>query len=102
MKANEFVKKYGVEQAKHQVALLQEIQINNNHQDYINSLKRLVESHDFVENMGGIHYAKYCLDLAKQNGFVNYVDKSQYEQKCYLDGESAPKTTQYVYRISYD
>ncbi|MBF7690697.1 hypothetical protein I2F30_11965, partial [Acinetobacter sp. SCC474] len=35
-----------------------EIQVNNNHQEYIDDLKRLIESHELVEKMGGIECLK--------------------------------------------
>lgn len=112
MKENEFFREHGLENAKKLLSITSRMNMSGlvfatlkdggNLDFEVEELKRLIESHDFVENIGGIHYAKYCLDLAKQNGFVNYVDKSQYEQEFYLHGDSSPKTTHDVYRISYD
>ena len=61
MKANEYIKKYGVDCAK-------EILAHN--QDLMNigffiDLKRLVESHELVENWGGLDDAKFALQLVR-------------------------------------
>ena len=61
MKANEYIKKYGVDCAK-------EILAHN--QDLVNigffiDLKRLVESHELVENWGGLDDAKFALQLVR-------------------------------------
>ena len=59
MKANEFVKKFGWEEAKNIVDASEIIGIDRNIVD-INQLKRLVESHDLVEKYknrhGGIRF----------------------------------------------
>lgn len=53
MKANEFVKKFGWEEAKNIVDASEIISIDTNIVD-INQLKRLVESHELVESCGGL------------------------------------------------
>jgi hypothetical protein len=58
MKANDFIKKHGIEQAKSHAKLLQEIQINGNHQEYIDDLKNLIASHNLVSKVGGLKRAK--------------------------------------------
>lgn len=59
MKANEdyskavnFVKKFGIEHAKIHIKNMEAVQLGNNNQDYIDNLKRLVESHELVEIHG--------------------------------------------------
>lgn len=54
MKANEFVKKYGLEYAKH---ILNEDSVILVDLDYTH-IKRLVESHELVESYGGISFAR--------------------------------------------
>lgn len=54
MKANEFVKKFGLEYAKH---ILNEDSVILVDLDYEN-LKRLVESRELVEKLGGLEKAK--------------------------------------------
>ena len=49
MKANEFVKKFGIEHAELLIENMEDVQIGDNHRDYINNLKRLVESHELVQ-----------------------------------------------------
>ena len=58
MKANEFVKKFGIEHAKIHIENMEAVQIGNNHQDYIDDLNRLVESHELVKEHGSIVRAK--------------------------------------------
>lgn len=48
MKANDFVKKFGLENTKLHIENMEAVQIGDNHQDYIDKLKRLVESHELV------------------------------------------------------
>lgn len=54
MKANEFVKKFGWDRAKREVALIGTIAMMCGDNDFNNDLKRLVESHELVEKHGGI------------------------------------------------
>ena len=58
MKANEFFKSMGIDGVRKFVK-------HNNIRsgDMLNELKRLIESHDFVENYGGLHCAKHSLKL---------------------------------------
>ena len=48
MKANEFVKKFGWDRAKREVALIGTIAMMCGDNDFNNDLKRLVESHELV------------------------------------------------------
>lgn len=58
MKANEFVKKYGWEYAKHILADDAPLVMDLNYAD----LKRLVESHELVESFNGLEMAKKFYD----------------------------------------
>ena len=49
MKANEFVKKFGWDRAKREVALIETIAMMCGDNDFNNDLKRLVESHAMIE-----------------------------------------------------
>ena len=61
MKANEFVKKFGWEYAKH---ILNEDSVILVDLDYTH-LKHLIESHELVENWGGLDDAKFALQLVR-------------------------------------
>ena len=61
MSANEFVKKYGLEYAKH---IAYEDSVILVDLDY-NNLKRIIESHELVENWGGLDDAKFALQLVR-------------------------------------
>ena len=71
MKANEFVKKYGIDKAKELVSsIINTVSVNGHvcdpcfitddgeHVGY-NDLKRLVESHEMVEALGGLKASLY-------------------------------------------
>lgn len=58
MKANEFVKKFGWDRAKREVALIGTIAMMCGDNDFNNDLKRLVESLELVEKLGGLETAK--------------------------------------------
>ena len=58
MKANEFVKKFGWDRAKREVALIGTIAMMCGDNDFNNDLKRLVESHELVEKVGGLDVCK--------------------------------------------
>ena len=58
MKANEFVKKFGWDRAKREVALIGTIAMMCGDNDFNNDLKRLVESLELVEVYGGLEDAK--------------------------------------------
>ena len=81
MKANEYIKKYGVDCAK-------EILFHN--QDLMNigffiDLKRLVESHELVERLGGFERAKKAITLSdKKLGYTHvYLHSNKFY--CFLD-----------------
>ena len=82
MKANEFVKKHGWGEAKELVARHEKCYLpdvfdmwSDKLQDFvlctkyasfnISDLKRLVESHELVENWGGLDDAKFALQLVR-------------------------------------
>lgn len=87
MKANEFVKKFGWEHAKLHIDNMEAVQIGNNHQEYIDDLKRLVESHELVESWGGIGRCKFFMKGMKLN-------------KC--DSVKCPKTGMIVSRVKME
>ena len=64
IRAVEFIKKYGLDHAKLLVENMEAVQIGNNSQNYIDELKRLVESHELVYNLGGLEEAKNYLSLS--------------------------------------
>lgn len=67
MKANEFIKKYGLDEAKKSNAL----SINLGHEDL--ELKRLIESYELVEKCGSLISCKKIL-FAR----INHKPKAQY------------------------
>ena len=69
MKANEFVKKFGWDNAVSMIDFLENRSRNKSQDkiDMLNDLKRLVESHELVEKHGGLENAKDDEDMA--NGF---------------------------------
>lgn len=71
MKANEFVKKYGWEYAKH---ILNEDSVILVDLDYAH-LKRLVESHELVESYGGLDKAKKRLSTEHSEPYYNYSQR---------------------------
>lgn len=73
MKANEFVRKYGLDYAKRDVAAYESGFITKSDFtehfgfDLLDDLKRLVESHDFVSANGGIEGARKYLNNQDPN-----------------------------------
>ena len=71
MKANEFVKKFGLDLAKLDVRAFEsgfierEDIVEHYGFDILDDLKRLVESHELVENWGGLDDAKFALQLVR-------------------------------------
>lgn len=82
MKASEFVKKFGWFIT---TRLVKKVDTTNNPHFPIllEDLKRLVESHELVECMGGLDEAKYILKMAELNGH-----KYEKTQKAIADVES--------------
>lgn len=76
MKANEFIKKYGINVARNHVEILQEIQINNNYQEYIDELKRLVDSHDLIRKVSGINKAKEILSEIEVGDYADCLKQA--------------------------
>ena len=64
MKANEFVKKFGWYEAKAFLSFDSEVEIVYT-ASFFDDLKRLVESHELVENWGGLDDAKFALQLVR-------------------------------------
>lgn len=77
MKASEFIKKYGIEHAKHILTDDAPLVMDLNYTD----LKRLVESHDLIESCGG-------LDLSRKEAHKNCFDFNAPLLKAILDVES--------------
>ena len=71
MEANEFVKEFGLEEAK--IALIYCKSVVSGELFYknidvsINDLKRLVDSHKLVESFGGLRMSKYHLLKVKNS-----------------------------------
>lgn len=59
MKANEFINKYGIDVAKNS---LSKSEIES---DFNNELKRLIESHYLVRDLGGVKVAKEMYEIIK-------------------------------------
>ncbi|WP_075166991.1 hypothetical protein [Acinetobacter indicus] len=72
MKANEFVKKFGWDRAKREVALIGTIAMMCGDNDFNNDLKRLVESHKLVESYGGLSKAR------------NHVERTIFKLSCQI------------------
>ncbi|WP_180008295.1 hypothetical protein [Acinetobacter sp. YH12238] len=64
MKANQFVKKFGWYEAKAFLSFDSEVEIVYT-ASFFDDLKRLVESHELVENWGGLDDAKFALQLVR-------------------------------------
>ena len=64
MKANEFVKKFGLEAAKQKIDFLENRSFNKSESKraMLNDLKRLVESHELVQDLYGIERARQYAD----------------------------------------
>ena len=73
MKANEFVKKFGWDRAKREVALIGTIAMMCGDNDFNNDLKRLVESHELVEKVGGLLSAKANINEMVVDSGSGYV-----------------------------
>ncbi|WP_248122681.1 hypothetical protein [Acinetobacter radioresistens] len=68
MKATEFVKKFGWERAKREVALIGTIAVITGDRNWLSDLKRLVESHELVNHMGGLEKAMDAVINQEANG----------------------------------
>ena len=72
MKANEFVKKFGLDAAKHKADELKIIESMGDKLSFEDeNLKRIVESHELVESKGGIELSK---KEVRQRSIVRWVD----------------------------
>mgnify|MGYP003622312524 CR=1 FL=1 len=90
MKANEFVKKFGLDLAKRDVRALEsgfikrEDILEHYGFDILDDLKRLVESHELVESRGGLDAAKHELILLQKHlnntfGYVTIITSEKIE-----------------------
>ncbi|MEB5475960.1 hypothetical protein [Acinetobacter pollinis] len=92
MKANEFIKKYGVDKAKkylQQNDQLDHVYMGNGF--YIKDLKCLIESHELVISYGGLAMAKRqydCFDNARKSVGVSQSSKVSALGKAIADVES--------------
>lgn len=69
MRANEFIKKYGVEEAKYFVdKVIDHISMGDDFK--AEELKRLIESHELVQKMGGIDKAR---KIAIKEGDLGHI-----------------------------
>lgn len=90
MKANEFVKEFGLDYAKHLTVKIDAsgtFYLNDEREVLISDLKRLVEAHDLVDGWGGVEKTKeriewaivnknfYAADMMKHN--VRMVESCQ-------------------------
>lgn len=81
MKANEFIKKYGVDEAKkylQQNDQLDHVYMGNGF--YIKDLKCLIELHVLVEKMGGLEKSKAILNRSPSNA-ESYQDGYYFRTK---------------------
>ena len=70
MKANEFVEKFGWDAAKHKADELKIIESMGDKLSFEDeSLKRLVESHEYIESYGGLIESKRTLEM--RHGVIN-------------------------------
>lgn len=82
MKANEFVKKFGWDRAKREVALIGTIAMMCGDDDFNNDLKRLVESHELVEKHGGLISARKYIKFLRSSvdiGLYHGLDDVDYK-----------------------
>lgn len=61
MKANEFVKKFGIEKTSSELSLFQSRLVMWSDWEFVEELKRLVASHELVKSYGGIDASKKAL-----------------------------------------
>lgn len=52
MKANEFIKKYGLDEAKRALLITDNCSIGNEY--FVSELERLIESHEIIKEMHGL------------------------------------------------
>ncbi|AWV87075.1 hypothetical protein [Acinetobacter radioresistens] len=80
MKATEFVKKFGWERAKREVALIGTIAVITGDRNWLSDLKRLVESHELVKYLGGYERTRARLKMARKNGTTFGADHLRWEK----------------------
>ena len=87
MKANEFVRKFGLDAAKHKADELKIIESMGDKLSFEDeNLKRLVESHDLVESYGSLSNAKTEL---KKLSILRWIDpKTERLREAIADVES--------------
>lgn len=86
MKANKFVKKYGWDEAKKHLEWMTRVGARRDiHGWFMDDLKRLVESYELINSLGGIEQAKsYAIDA---NACGAFNDENKIKQTI-LDVES--------------
>lgn len=75
MKANEFVKNFGIGYAKdllHDARGCVSVKLWDKYDFTTDDLKRLVESHELVDSYGGLDMAKSVLDIEIHEPYYNY------------------------------
>ena len=80
MKANEFVKKFGLDEAVNLIS----VTTDDRFEGFELELKRIIESHDYIESLGGYQFVKENLPF----GYFGDGDYKDLIQKCLEDLES--------------
>lgn len=82
MKANEYIKRYGIDDAKSRLKLLSMFNLKDG--DTYMELKRFIESHEVVASFGGLEHAKRflaenipCTDSESLNNAIADVESCQ-------------------------
>ena len=69
MKANEFIKKFGWDEAKAFLSLDSEVEIVYT-ASFFDDLKRLVKSHELVASWGGLSDAKVAVKVSRHKKYL--------------------------------
>ena len=90
MKATEFVKKFGWERAKREVALIGTIAVITGDRNWLSDLKRLVESHEILglfksldqakADVAACEYAGHADLLVKLDCGIGYINTARVKQ----------------------
>ena len=106
MKANEFIKEYGLERAKEVISnspfiglswtyfyattsqyLCDDFFSSEDPWFSLHSLQKIILSHELVEKMGGLEKAKHMIESARdvpKGKFIGFVDKGQDDIQGYI------------------
>ena len=84
MKANEFVKKFGLEAAKQNIDFLEHRSRNKSESKMamLDDLKSLVESYELVELLGGLKSAKDAVIFTRQGGICRIEQAIRDVESC--------------------